>query len=515
MMFPRLIWCILWIVVQDNGGGAPIHFATTYAQLDMVHHLLNNGAEVNQRDQMRGYTALHRAAIVAHYPGGLELYEYLLSRGADPSLLSHDYDPYLQPGSKLPVDEAQDQIKPRLLELEAAYKDTPKARIPHPDIGDFWALYDYGLDHVKTWPSDYEPPYPETIRNLKLDVERKKVKMERKARRLALARGQVIWEVPDSDIAFVFPGQGSQEVGMVTTEKDLPGVQHLAAQAAAVMGYDVLSVCLDGPREKLDDTRYAQPALLFASLVALEKLKAQDPDVFRNCSACAGLSLGEYSALVFAGALSVKDAFTIVKARAEAMAACTGTDEMNTHGMLSVVGVPDETLEKICQEAKEEAGADGRAGSVAAPIVCTVTNRLFPQGRALSGHHKALDIAMTKLNAAGAMKVTKLAVSGAFHTELMDGAKAALTEILSQIEVKEPRIPVISNVTARPFKDADEIKRLITEQVVTPVLWEDSLQHLLDMGKKRFFEVGPRKQIKAMMRRIQDDAWKAMKNVTV
>ena len=134
----------------------------------MLHHVLNNGGEVNQRDN-RGMTPLHRAAYLAHYEGYVEIYEYLLSRGADPAIKSEDYDPYLNPGRKTPVELAVDrpEIRDRLRELEKRYASTPKAPEPHPDVGDWWALYDYGLEAVAKWPKAYKPPYPEALKRQK------------------------------------------------------------------------------------------------------------------------------------------------------------------------------------------------------------------------------------------------------------------------------------------------------------------------------------------------------------
>ncbi|EIE22430.1 ankyrin [Coccomyxa subellipsoidea C-169] len=150
-----------YFITQDNGAGAPLHFATTYKQLDMVHHLLNNGAEINQRDE-KGFTPLHRAAYLSHYDGYLEIYEYLLSRGADPSIRTENYDPYLSPGKKLPIDVAldDDEIRSKLRALDKKYAKVKKVREPHPDIGCWWTLYDYGLDAIKKWDKEYKHPYP-------------------------------------------------------------------------------------------------------------------------------------------------------------------------------------------------------------------------------------------------------------------------------------------------------------------------------------------------------------------
>lgn len=133
----------------------------THHPTPQLHHLLNNGAEVNQRDE-KGFTPLHRAAYLAHFDGYLEIYEYLLSRGADPAARTNDYDPYLSPGRKLPVEVAveEDAIRSKLLALEEKYAGVAKAPLPHHDIGCWWALYDYGLDRIKAWAASHKQHYP-------------------------------------------------------------------------------------------------------------------------------------------------------------------------------------------------------------------------------------------------------------------------------------------------------------------------------------------------------------------
>jgi len=151
--------------------------------------------------------------------------------------------------------------------------------------------------------------------------------------------------VPTTPVAFLFPGQGSQAVGMLSSVKDLPAVRSMLAAAQRVLGYDLLSICLTGPKAALDDTVHAQPALFIAGLAAVEKLRAENPALVDSVSACAGLSLGEYSALVFAGVLSLEDGLKVVKVRAESMALAAQT---GSHGMLSVVGVADPELQDMC-----------------------------------------------------------------------------------------------------------------------------------------------------------------------
>ena len=195
--------------------------------------------------------------------------------------------------------------------------------------------------------------------------------------------------VPATRVAFLFPGQGSQALGMLASCKDLPPVRAMLATAQRVLGYDLLAVCTDGacrgcaararcgaptdaaagrtgPKSKLDDTVYAQPALFVAGLAAVEKLRAENPGAADSASACAGLSLGEYTALVFAGALSFEDGLKVVKTRAESMAAAAA---VGAHGMLSVVGLGDAELDKLCAAAAAKAGP----GCVAACAMCRCT----------------------------------------------------------------------------------------------------------------------------------------------
>ncbi|KAK2076516.1 hypothetical protein QBZ16_001042 [Prototheca wickerhamii] len=468
-----------YFITQDNGAGAPVHFATTYKQLDMLHHLLNNGAEINQRDE-KGFTPLHRAAYLAQFDGYLEIYEYLLSRGADPSILSEDFDPYLSPGAKLPVEVATEEgeIRSKLLALEKKYASVAKAPLPHPDIGCWWTIYDYGLDRVKTWAPEYKHPYPgmlrEELKRQRDAAARKAAKEEhRKAKAAALAAGTLLTTkkkapAPSGPIAFMFPGQGSQAVGMLNQSKDIPAVKEMLAKAEEVLGYDLLALCTEGPKEKLDDTVYSQPALFVAGLAAVEKLRSENPAAVEGAAATAGLSLGEYTALVFSGALSFEDGLKVVKVRATSMAAAAKAGR--PHGMLSVVGLSDPDLEGV---------------------VAQVNSRL-PDSDALE---EAQKLAV----AAGALKAVPLAVSGAFHTPLMDPARAALEEVLASVEIRDPRIPVYSNVTGKPFKNGAEIAALLPRQLVEPVKWEPSL--------------GPGAQIKAMVKRIDPGAWGAFKNV--
>ncbi|KXZ47596.1 hypothetical protein GPECTOR_34g755 [Gonium pectorale] len=467
-MLAKIMQVDPYFVTQDNGAGAPIHFAVTYRQLDMVHHLLNLGASVNQRDP-RGLTPLHRAAHLAHLDGYLEIYELLLSRGADPSILSEDFDPYLSPGPKSPQQMAVDdpRVRAALQALEDKYASVPK-------VGGW-----------RTWGR----------------------------------AGRVI---------FLFPGQGSQSVGMLSSAASLPAVAAMLETAKQVLGYDLLEICTKGPQSALDDTRVAQPALFVAGLAAVELLRQRDPRVVDSCAGCAGLSLGEYTALVFAGALSFEEGLRVVKARGEAMAAAAAAPPgsgARPHGMLSVVGLGDAALAGLAAEAE----AGGPPGSV-----CRLANYLFPQGRVVSGHTDLLEDVARKARDAGALKAQMLLVSGAFHTSLMAPAREELMKALSTVQFKPPRMPVYSNVTAAPFPasspgaasaDPRDIPALLGRQLVEPVQWEATLAALLAppaagagvaaaaASDVMMYELGPGQQIKAMVKRMSLDVWRRMGNV--
>jgi len=274
-------------------------------------------------------------------------------------------------------------------------------------------------------------------------------------------------------------------------------------EAREILGYDLLDVCVNGPKEKLDDTVYSQPALFVAGLAAVEKLRTDDPEVVARCSRTAGLSLGEYTSLVFSGAMSFSDGLKVVKVRAESMAAAA---KVGDHGMLSVVGLKDDVLDKCVADAKRALG-DG--------VVCEVANKLFPTGRVVSGDKSALEEVTKLATAAGAMKCAVLAVSGAFHTQRMESARDALVKALFDVDFKPMTMPVYSNVSGAPFYTHTIVPSLLAEQLVSPVLWEDTVRGLVSAGKTEMYELGPKTQIKSMAKRIDAEVWKKFKNVDV
>lgn len=293
-----------------------------------------------------------------------------------------------------------------------------------------------------------------------------------------------------SRTAFLFPGQGAQTVGMA---KDLvekrPEARALFDRAAAVLGYDLLAVCVDGPKERLDSTAVSQPAIYVASLAALEQLKIDQPDAVAGCSCAAGLSLGEYTALAFAGAFSFEDGLRLVQKRGEAMQAAA---DARPGAMASVLLMEQAKLEELV------AAAAGLG-----PV--RIANFLCPGNLVVSGATPAVDQVQKQAEEAG-HRVTRLAVAGAFHTELMKPADERLAEALAGVALTAPRVPVWSNVDACPHTDPDEIRSLLVRQVVEPVRMEALLRGLLADGVTAFYEAGPGRVMAGLLKRIERGA---------
>jgi len=286
--------------------------------------------------------------------------------------------------------------------------------------------------------------------------------------------------------AFLFPGQGAQTVGMgKQLVETLPAAKQLFDEAREVLGFDLLDICVNGPAERLNATDISQPAIFVTSLAALAQLKASEPDSLNDVVATAGLSLGEYTALVFAGAMSFADGLVVVRHRGQAMQAAA---EATPSGMVSILGLEPDAIQELVNEAKS-------AGIV------QIANRLCPGNIVVSGVIPACDKVVQLVEAKGGKSV-RLAVAGAFHTDIMRPADEKLAKLLRNIDIQPARIPVWSNVDAKPHTDPDEIRNLLVRQVLTPVLWEDTMRNLLAEGVERFYEIGPGRVLAGLLKRV-------------
>jgi len=292
-------------------------------------------------------------------------------------------------------------------------------------------------------------------------------------------------------------------VGMTGAELEIPRVKEMYDIAEKVLGYDLKKIVLEGPAELLSQTQHAQPALLIAGLAAVEKLRIADSNALEQCAVVAGLSLGEYTALVHAGALSFEDAIKVVGVRGKAMQAAA---EATNGKMVSVVGVLDGPLDQLILQAQKESGA-----------VVRIANYLFPKGRVIAGSSEGVDAFKKALEASAEkpLKVSDLAVSGAFHTSLMASAQVAVANALQEAEVKMPKIPVVANTTGKTYASVEEIKEQLAKQVIEPVLWEGSVRTIIDSGCHLLFDMGPRTTIKAMVRKIDMKISKKLTNIEV
>jgi len=313
---------------------------------------------------------------------------------------------------------------------------------------------------------------------------------------------------PPLSIGLLFPGQGSQYLKMLDGVKDLPPVRELLARAKAVLGWDVLELCLNGPEERLAETKNCQPVMFVAGLAALEKLRMEREEAVTRAQCMAGLSLGEYTALCAAGVFTFEDGLSLVKLRGEAMQDAASVSKQL---MLSVAGLPKEKVEGLCAEAAKREGPGA---------VCVIANVLFPAGFSCAGTAEAVTTLKALAEDAGALSAKFVKTSGAFHTSLMQPAAERLGAALDALlpSMKPPKHTVWMNANAEPVQpgtDPKDIVALMKRQLTSSVLWEPSAKAMIAEGISEFYEVGPMKQIKAMMKRIDQGAWKATTNVEV
>ena len=277
--------------------------------------------------------------------------------------------------------------------------------------------------------------------------------------------------------------------------ESLPAVRRLYDQAGEILGYDLAKLCFAGPSEDLESTVHSQPALFVTSLAAVEALRTESPDVVLSCEATAGLSLGEYTAMVFAGAVEFEDGLKLVQKRGAAMQEAA---DATPSGMVSILGLERVEVEALCEKAL---GDEARGDEV-----LEIANLLCPGNIVISGTNAACERAAEMAQSFGAMKAVPLAVAGAFHTRIMQPAAERLGAALADVPMFRPKIPVISNVDARPHDDPEQLRGLLMQQLLHPVRWEDAMRYLLQEEFDQFYEVGPKRVLRGLLRRIDRKA---------
>jgi [acyl-carrier-protein] S-malonyltransferase len=289
-----------------------------------------------------------------------------------------------------------------------------------------------------------------------------------------------------SHTAFLFPGQGSQYVGM---GQDLyeayPEARAIFDQADDILGLALLELCFNGPEERLSDTINTQPAI-FATSVAL--LRALTSNKLPVPGFVAGHSLGEYSALLAAGAMDFVSGLQLVRERGRLM---KEAGQRSPGGMAAVLGLETEVVDQVCRQAREETGG-----------VIQVANYNSPGQIVISGDFRTRDVAVELAQAEGAKKVVPLAVSIAAHSPLMRCIADEFRQAVEAVEFRSPAVPVVANVSATPLEGVDAIREELVQQLTSPVRWVESVQYMIGQGVAEFVEIGPKDVLTKLMRRI-------------
>ena len=309
-----------------------------------------------------------------------------------------------------------------------------------------------------------------------------------------------------TQVAFLFPGQGSQAVGMgADVFEASPAARHVFESADQALGIPLSTICFQGPDDVLRETINTQPAIMTVSLALLAALQEALTEHTSSWSSplipsyTAGHSVGEYAALVASGALNLQDAVRLVRERGRLMhhegTVCPG-------GMAAVIGMDAEILQEVCQEAT--------AQSVATPVdvshpglgQVSVANFNAPGQIVISGEQGALNLAMEQAKARGAKRVIPLAVSGAFHSPVMQPAAEGLAWAINSSEVHDATIPIIGNIHGTPLIEAHAIREELTQQIASPVQWIRTIEYLAKAGVTTFLEIGPGQALTGMVKRI-------------
>lgn len=297
--------------------------------------------------------------------------------------------------------------------------------------------------------------------------------------------------------AFIFPGQGSQAIGMMDSFDSVPLVQEVLDEASEVIGENIRRLISDGPVEKLNLTIYTQPILLACS-VAIWRLYRKNQSV-ELPNFLAGHSLGEYSALTAAESIDLTSALSFVKFRAEAMQDAVPTNE---GGMAAVIGLTEEHVEEICESVRENSKNKINNKKICAETV-EVANINTGKQIVISGSNSLLDSVSKKILQHGSnARFVKLPVSAPFHSSMLMPAKVKLENKLEKIKLSTPVIPVLSNVTAKPYEGINEIRELLPLQAISPVLWKSTVETMISSGIETFVECGPGRVLSGLIKQI-------------
>uniref|UniRef100_A0A7S0AGE5 Malonyl-CoA:ACP transacylase (MAT) domain-containing protein n=1 Tax=Pyrodinium bahamense TaxID=73915 RepID=A0A7S0AGE5_9DINO len=445
-----------------------------------------NGFQGDINEHLQDYTALHYAAV----NGQTECVEALLKARADPHMKTR------MPKGKGPTDGrtamqvADDWGWDDIVAiLKAAEAKESK--------GDY--ILGGPLNNAKIYPSGLSATGRDPAQ-----VKRVTQKVSSTCRPYFLE----VLEHPSS-VGLMFPGQGSQYVNMLSGVKDMPAVKEMLATARDILGWDALDVCLHGPGSKLDQTEFCNPLLFIGGLAGLEKLKQEVPEAASRPGAVAGLGVGDLTALVAAGVLTFRDGLKVVKARAEALKEASATGE--AQALLSVAGMRRDKLEGVCRQVRDEIGSSA---------TCYISSVLFPRGATCGGTRTAMERLERLAKANGALQAKLTTSLGALHTPLMAPAAAKFEAALREASVRmsPPKCDVYMNCTGGPVyagSSPHAIIPLLVRQLTEPVLWEAVVKAMIQAGISEFYEVGPMKQLKAMMKRIDGAMFERTTNVEV
>jgi [acyl-carrier-protein] S-malonyltransferase len=283
-------------------------------------------------------------------------------------------------------------------------------------------------------------------------------------------------------VAYIFPGQGSQSVGMgKELYESYPEAKEVFDKANQILKFDLAKLCFEGPKEELTDTSNSQVAILVHSIAALAVLEKNLSQQFTPSFAF-GLSLGEYTSLIACGSLTFDDGLRLVRKRGQFMRQAS---EKNPGKMASIIGLEMNEVEKLCKG-----------------FGCEIANLNCPGQVVVSGSPSSVELMAGMAKDKGAKRAIMLEVSGAFHSSLMTPAKEKLEKEINTVTFNPPRYPVISNVTAKPTLDPEEIKQNLIAQVNTRTLWEDSVRFVASQGVRTFLEIGPGTVLKGLLRKI-------------